>query len=430
MPRTLSNRSVLSTRQRLQTLRSSVNFNEQTANRFVSVPGYNPTSTTFSFSLWFRLGRPVNAQRILSYRSTSGTLGGFELQENSSTDRLLLFGYDAAGSIAINLSPTTKRIVFGSWHHVVVTVTPGSTRMFIDGILAGTTGSTISMPIDQVLTLGRASASISSPMTGNISQFMYEDNIVWSDSNIADIYARGFVPPTASVVLMLDDGTGTVALDSSVNGRNGLISSGNGASFNTEIPFRRRVPTGNLAPNPLFAISPFNGTALTTTTGRWIDGSAGGSLTDNRFGWAVPSAAASGAWAASIDPQGLRLTATANTGSITVASYRQSALNEYIKLLPNTTYYLRAVVSTTNVGTNGVFADLREFNSAGTQITTTSTSKLSGNNSLAVITASITTSATTAYGVILLRNNVAGLVNEAIFKTVYLLSPDGRNIII
>lgn len=166
--------------------------------------------------------------------------------------------------------------------------------------------------------------------------------------------------------------------------------------------------------------------AATTTANRYIDGTAAGSTTNQSFGsWAIPAVSVTAAASAQFDTTesysggvSMKLSTLDATGAITVGNARTATAptaTEVFTLLPSTAYVITARVKTVNVAANGAFIDVRQFTSAFSAITTTSSNKLAGTNDWTLVTINVTTASNCACGIILLRLNVAGNVSSANF---------------
>ena len=191
-----------------------------------------------------------------------------------------------------------------------------------------------------------------------------------------------------------------------------------------------RVPAdGNLVKNFDFEVVP-TFTAAQNTAGTWITGVAGGSGTNATYKWAIPSAAISAAASVRFDTTvshngnaSIKLDVTDASGTVVVSNILNSAVGGTlgsINVLPNTSYSFSAWVKTSTVGTNGVYMDVRQFNAAGSTITTTSSNKLSGTNDWTQVTGSFTSNAAATNVCIILRNGVAGQASTAWFDDIYL----------
>lgn len=211
----------------------------------------------------------------------------------------------------------------------------------------------------------------------------------------------------------------------------GRVAIANRATLSSADPDR----TGSVIPNGNFRQRPSVLTAATNTANRWIDGTGAGSSAKLAYGWSAPSAGSGVGANAEIGfdttifrtgAASLRLSNLNASGAVTAASLRAatptaSTLFELFRLQPNTTHTLKAYIRTNNVPSNGAFIDLRQFSANGTTLVTTSTNKLSGTDtSWRLVTLTITTNASAAFGCLFLRNNVAGNISDAWFDDITL----------
>lgn len=194
--------------------------------------------------------------------------------------------------------------------------------------------------------------------------------------------------------------------------------------------------TNSILYNGNFEVKPGTITAQTNTAGRWIDGTAAGTTARNAYGWSTPSAG-SGVGAngdmgfdTSIFRSGtasLRLSNLNSSGAVTSSSAKTvtptaATAFELFPLLAGTSYTLTGYIRTNNVATNAAFIDVREFNAAYTNLATNSSTKLSGTDtSFRQVTVTFTTNASTVFGLILLRNSVAGNTSDAWFDDITLV---------
>ncbi len=192
----------------------------------------------------------------------------------------------------------------------------------------------------------------------------------------------------------------------------------------------------NILYNGGFEIKPSVITAQTNVAGRWIDGTAAGSAAKLGYGWAAPSTG-SGVGAngdmgldTTIFRSGtasLKLSNLNSSGGVTAMSVRN--LNpsgtthfEFLRLKPNTSYTLTGYARTNNVPTNGVFLDIRQFNSAFATISTTSSNKISGTDtSWRQLTITFTSDASVVWASVFLRNAVTGNISDAWFDDITLV---------
>lgn len=199
--------------------------------------------------------------------------------------------------------------------------------------------------------------------------------------------------------------------------------------YPTRTTLTRKNLTPNLVYNNDFEIVPSTLTANTNVVSKWIDGTASGnSATSSNYGWAIPTGGLAGTSSACFDSvekysgsYSMKLVNPSITSAISVSTYRTTAIREYFYLQPSTTYILSCYMKTTNSPTNGAYIDLREYNSSGSTITTTSSTKYFGTNDWFLVTKTITTNASTKFGSILLRANVTGNISTVWFDNISLV---------
>lgn len=190
--------------------------------------------------------------------------------------------------------------------------------------------------------------------------------------------------------------------------------------------------TNSILYNGSFEVVPTVNTNATNVSARWIDGTAAGSSAKLAYGWGIVSitAGAEANFDTNVPRSGthcMRLDISNITSTVTVSSYRvnapvASSLFELFTLLPNTSYTLNGYIRTANVPALGAFIELREFNATGGTVVTTTSNKLSGTDATwRNVTLTVTTGATTRFGGIFLRNNVAGNVCTAWFDDITLI---------
>ncbi len=188
--------------------------------------------------------------------------------------------------------------------------------------------------------------------------------------------------------------------------------------------------SGNILYNGDFEAQPAVITAATNTATRWIDGTAAGSTATKGLGWGTVVIGA-GTSEAGFDTSNahsgtaamrISTTTTGATGA-TIGTFKAAtpAIPFVFPMLPSTSYTLTGWIKTNNVATNSAFIDLRQLNTAMSALATTSSTKFTGTNAYTQVTITVTTNASTAYGTVFLRNNVAGNVGDAWFDDITLV---------
>jgi hypothetical protein len=189
--------------------------------------------------------------------------------------------------------------------------------------------------------------------------------------------------------------------------------------------------TNSILYNGGFEVAPSVLTAQTSTANTWINGTAAGSTANTGLGWATSSitSSASAGFDNTVSHSGtysIKLSTLDATGQVVVGNDKTTpaAANLYqlFLLKPNTQYKLVGWIKTNNVAANSAFIDLREYSASAANLATTSSTKFSGTNaSFIQVTFTVTTNASTVFGQIFLRNNIAGNVGDAWFDDITLV---------
>lgn len=232
------------------------------------------------------------------------------------------------------------------------------------------------------------------------------------------------------------NGTGTAVTDESGNGHTGVLANG---TWSLLSPFKPRQPIGgSLIRNWDFELVP-TFTAATATAGRWIDGTSGGSTSNDLFAWAVEGINSAGTFTARYDTTvfsggaaSLKISTTAAASAVSASTVRSVGtaslvLTGGIPCLPNTTYtmtYRMKTLANSGAATTGAYAFLRTYTNAGASLATVEGTKIQTTTDWMDYTITITTGATAAFLVPMLRvvgNDGAGtLIMDAWFDSIVL----------
>lgn len=361
-----------------------------------------PSPTGFNFSMWCKVNKNVTNDRIFDY-SDSGPSGGANLLVTSGS-RIAFSIYNSASLDAILASTISP----GTWTHIVGTYKANEAKLYVNGLLASSDTSITMTAPTQTLTFARRSAAASNYAGVNLSNIVWHNTTTpWTAEQVLALYQSGTVPTGATAVYPLNEGAGSIAYDTSGNGNNGTITSG---TWTRDTPTKtRKAVGGNLVYNGDFEIAPVVNVP-TTTGGRWIDGTASGSTTNNVFGWMYYNW--TGTYGANFDTSVKRTgnasikistLATGSTVGVGVNGDTASswAINN-IPVLPSTSYTVSVWMKTqanSGTATTGARCFMQEFNGKGI------TSVISTNVVIGVITttdwtrytATFTTNSATRY---------------------------------
>lgn len=340
----------------------------------------------------------------------------------------------------------TASIVYNRWQHVVVTRTSaGVVNFYINGVLNGTADQASGTPASGStnVIIGNNNAG-TRRFSGRTNEACFWNRIL-TTNEISDLCFSGSVPSSSLLrQFNLTTGAGTVAVDSSANLTNGTIT---GATFSADVPMKARKASvnANMVKNGDFEYAP-PFTAATTTATRFIDGTAGGSTTNDLFMWSIEGSNSAGSVAARFDTSNVNsgtysmkvsTTATASACDVRIVRNITAAniLQYGIRVTPNTDYdvsFYMQTVANSGSATTGAHLRIGQYTSAGAAVTSTDSTKIQTTTGLTRYTFRFTTSSTTSFlvpGVRVVGNDgAATLIMDAWFDDVTItpVYPEGR----
>lgn len=431
-------RAAATNRLRIRDFVSSLLFDGATSTVVIPHNANQLLTTGLTLSAWIKprsIGENSNGHIIAKSTGTSGQGGyAFRVRDVNKLGFIVNAGTDvvsAAGSLVLNV-----------WQHVLVTVASDATvTHYINGSASGTpatTGALSGITTTNDLTIGNRSGATDRTFDGWI-----DEPIVWNRvltaQEISDLYLLGTIPTSGLVDgYLFNEGAGTTVNSFSASPTNGTITA---ATFSADVPMKaRKQINGNKVKNGDFEYAP-PFTAITTTSARFIDGSAGGSTTNDLFGWYLINGA--GTFGASFDTStkftgtaSLKLEATDATGrgralSAPFESTTTIALiNTYgIPAQPSTDYILTAYVKTAGASASSVRIQALFFTADGAQSGSSNSSFQGATQDFTLVSLPFTTASTTRFIVIKLDDNTSpGAAHQAWFDDVKLLPvyPEGR----
>jgi hypothetical protein len=335
-----------------------------TSTSVVTLGSQTPTNGLSAVTLeaWVNLEyyESVNSRIVGNFSSPYG----FELFITAGSNILTAnMGNSTSGS-----NPTSNAGAFplNQQVHIALTWDGVNARLFQAGVLVSTaalSGGNTGTP-SKYLTIGNYTGA-ARPFPGIISEVRI--------SNIAR-YTASFTPPTAPFtpdantvgLYHLNEGQGTVAQDSSSNANHGTLS---GSPLPTwaagkwfgQVGSRQQIGA-NLVYNGNFELAPSSSVAQ-TSAGTYIDGTAGGSSTNQLYGWLVNplNGTASTQFDAANPHTGnyaLKLSTLATNSKVGVNSLS-------IPVLPATSYTLTGWIKATNhsgSSSTGIEVNAQEYN--------------------------------------------------------------------
>lgn len=250
-------------------------------NSYCTVP-ITPSTTALSFAMWLKLDKNiVNNSRILDWQD-GGPLNGFTFIALNTSGRLSIQPRFQNGA-SVDGQPTAYEPNANDWVHTVVTYEPNNLKFYVNGTLWSQDTSISMSSASVVLTLAMRSGG-GSRYTGLIDGFVFLNGRAMTATEVATLYTAGIHPSDTSCHIRFNDNVN----DETSNANN--LTAVN-VTYSTDVPLKTRsaVTTprrkvDNLVFNGDFEYAPAF-TAATTTSQRWIDGTSGGSTTNNIYGW-------------------------------------------------------------------------------------------------------------------------------------------------
>lgn len=399
--------------------------------------GLNINTSGASCAFWYY---PIAADgNVAASFEDSANSSVFRVNIESATRKL--FTWTTSGGVGRAHKPTYT-ISLNEWHYIVFTYAnvDGANRrstIYVDGVSIGTETSA---GLADTSSRFSCSAGSTSRLVSDVRVFNYE----LSSDDVLKLYYENINPDIPVLNWLLTEGAGSSASDSSGNGWTGTITS---AAWTGNTPMKaRKLINGNMVKNGDFEYAP-PFTAATTTASRYIDGSAGGSTTNDLFGWAIESNGSAGTFSAQYDSSSpyagsysMKISTLAIASAISVRSIRNSSttadiLRNGIPVTPNTTYNVSFVMRTNLVSgsaTSGAFLRINHFNSAGSSVTSTDSTKVQTTTGQTVYTFQLTTGTATTLLIpnmqVVGNDGAATLIMDAYFDAISItpVYPEGR----
>lgn len=404
--------------------------------------GYSPT-TPYSISFWFKTDIVPNAadRSLWSNGNSTSTTQCFNIKLSASgtilQPRIHLFLRDDAASIKLNHTVSTSSYIRGAWNHVVWTDNAGTAKLYINGVLDSTnfnyTPGSGGYTLDRTAigTLLRTSAGNS--FAGGMYDARVYNRILTAQE--AQDLADGKDIDTTDLALQWigNQNGGATVPDASGNGNDGTFTT---PFYVRDSPFYslRSNVGGNLLYNGDFEIYPKNDNVATTTSGRWIDGTASGTSTNtpHAVGWALQYATSGSAmFDTTVKYNGscsLKLSTTAINSNVEVSP---TPANTGIWLFNNApraisgqqfTYAFRMKTNYVSGAGAGAYLELVSRNATGGSTGTTTSTKVTTTTDWTYYTGTVTAPAGTYYFVPRMRiegnSGLATLIMDAWFDDI------------
>ena len=252
-----------------QNTTSSLGFNGTTSKVVTSLV---PSNTAFGFMGWAKVYS--NSGGAILGASTNAA-NGFILYWVAGKIEWQVYYTSSNSGVRINTNTSNQ------WNHIACCfdTTSGNLVLWVNGVMQTIT------PIAGTYATTTASITFGTFLSaqwfnGLLSRWSYMPSTITTQQVLANMQS-GIVPNNAVETWSFNEGGGSTVYGI-IGGNNGTITS---ASYTADIPYKTRsLVNGNLVYNAGFEFAPVVNVA-TSTTYRWIDGTSGGSTTNNLFGW-------------------------------------------------------------------------------------------------------------------------------------------------
>lgn len=407
-------------------------------DNYIALNSLNIVNTLpFTISIRVKFNKEDATQLLFSNKVDSTKQFTFGVRNTTN----LIEGAFYDGSSYTYGQKSVQKIKKNRWYTISWVFDGSTSKIYIDSLpsLGGNSNIGGASGTDGTLTIGQRNDRTN---TGT-SYARFKKILVWSTAltpqQIQDLHFSNIVPGRGTTLVgewLLNEGAGTVAYDTSGNGNNGTIT---GATWSSDVPSpARKLVGGNMIPNGDLSYVPMVNVA-TTTSARWIDGTAGGSTTNSLFSYAAVLDAANcsvGFDTSTISPLGhtsIKVNVTDATGRGravigsgllgTGSSLSISNLVLYgIKVSPSTQYTLSYYGKTlTALGSGGVIS-VHQHNGSGARVIspTQPAGTFSGTNNWKLKSGTFTTESTTRYLVLSIELPTAGSTQTAWFSDIQL----------
>lgn len=371
----------------------------------------------YSVSFWYRNEGRYTPNGILFSNGNSGSANQeFWIRVvTSGTQRKIAIALkDDTGALRMTNVTSTSCFSGTQWNHFLWTDSSGAGKLYINGVLDATSYAYTQGANTFTFNTTSIGAGVLSTVQSYNAGLMYDTRVynrVITSAEATNL-AQGKEIDSTSLALRWigNQNGGATVLDSSGNGRNGTFT---GQFYVRDSPFYplRKEVSENLIYNGDFEIYPKSDNVPTTTSGRAIDGTAGGSSSSNlnAVGWWTNI---SGSCAGYID----RTVSHSGNASLKVSTTATSSWGEfhrfpggaslsklkqfYCSVKPNTSYTLTYWMKTNYVSgdsNNGATLVAKEYDPGGSAVTTWTQNLVKTTQDWTKYTATATTSSTCAY---------------------------------
>jgi hypothetical protein len=381
----------------------------QNANASLYLPNGSFSSSTaiaglsagFTFGCWFKI-TTINAvcRIITNGEAASAAIATMGINGANGNSALRAGYYNGSSYIGTRSSSMLSP---GQWYHGVYTFDGTNGNIYINGALDNVTGTNQpSGSNNSSLRIGDGTSGL----RGNVSKAVVYNRAVTAEE-VASIYAGNIPTSGLQANYPLSEGAGTIAYDTSGNGNNGTITSG---TWTRETPSKtRKTVNNNLVYNGDFEIAPVVNVAQTTVY-RFLDGTATGVVTTGQanstnrvFGVYFFNELGSGSIMLD-NTEKYSGNYSLKVSTLATASYANAAIgynnvDDYIPVLPSTTYTVSYWMKTNYISGDGSGANVTTLTLTGnkTLVSFVGPTGIKTTTDWTYYTTTVTTGATARY---------------------------------
>lgn len=225
-----------------------------------------PSVSGFSFAFWMIKQTVTANNRIIDWQ-VGGPSDGFTITDH--TNGIIELVFQNGGSVTADLA--SKPIDPGTLHHVAGTFDGTVSKLYIDDVLVSTDTSTVMSVAATTLSIGKRATGSSNYFKGKMAEFVFHNNICWTQAQIDALYYSGTIPTGASYYLFagnVNDSSSNIQHGTASNDIYMTISSGRVALRPTSTALNF-IPTSSVVTiNDVAALRPE--TTQTFTWEAWI----------------------------------------------------------------------------------------------------------------------------------------------------------------
>ncbi len=199
---------------------SSVYFNQNGSYLNVTTNA-GLQATTFTLAAWIMPSKFDTNTFQNNIVATESSNTGICLRIGNGRPEIVV-GSGAAGPSATG----PKMLGTGLWYHIAATYDGATIKLYINGLLVGSTASASYSPSSVDMRIGRGTLN-TRDYNGYINDIYFYNTAL---SDVDGLYRGTNVPTSGQVMkLLCNENTGTTANDTSGNGNHGVFTSGSGA---------------------------------------------------------------------------------------------------------------------------------------------------------------------------------------------------------